>query len=274
MKSPGCCPVVTASAPGLRQPGQQRVPRGRRDERRGQARWLERAPSRVGGRLERVLERRGDEAEASCRLPDQDRPGRVARRGATRRSRRSDAGRHAGASASMAAISLGAEQPDPLGEAPSAFGRGWSCRRSGRRARPSAPPGLGAVQPPGLPGHQPARGRPRALRKSMTNQPCGRTVATISLEGRRVLRVMLEVAEAGEQIDREVHRAGPDRQRPHVGPHQGRVGHLARDAEQRRGQVEPDARGPRRPGRRGRGGPPRRPRRAPASRARRPSARG
>ena len=54
----------------------------------------------------------------------------------------------------------------------------------------------------------------------MTNQPPGRTVATISLERRGMLGVLFEISEAGKEIDGEVHGAGADRQLAHVGTHE------------------------------------------------------
>ena len=120
----------------------------------------------------------------------------------------------------------------------------------------------------GLPGHQPSRARPRALRKSITNHPRGRSVDDHLGERGRVLGVVLEVAEAGEQIDREVHRRRSHRQGPHVRSNQRRGGHVPRDPEERRRQVEAEAARAGRLERRGRGAPPRRRRRAPASPAR------
>jgi hypothetical protein len=55
-----------------------------------------------------------------------------------------------------------------------------------------------------------------------------------------VLLVPVKVAEAGEEIDGEVHGAGPNGEGPHVGPDQRGAGHAASAAEQAGGQVQAD----------------------------------
>ena len=53
--------------------------------------------------------------------------------------------------------------------------------------------------------------------------------------------VALEVAEAGEEIDRQIHRAGPHRQVAHVGPDERGVRHALRDAQQGRREIQAEA---------------------------------
>src|SRR5437867_546916 len=57
--------------------------------------------------------------------------------------------------------------------------------------------------------------------------------------------IPLEVAEAGEQVDREVHGAGTDRKLAHVCADQWSIGHLASQSQQCRGEIEAKTTGPR-----------------------------
>ena len=79
-----------------------------------------------------------------------------------------------------------------------------------------------------------------AFRKSITNHPPGAR-SPPSRPGHRRAPRRGEIAEAGEQVDGQVHRCRAERQRPHVGPNQRRGGQPRATAQQGGREVETEA---------------------------------
>ena len=190
----------------------------------------------------------------------------TSRRAGRRRSRRSSVPTRTPAAASMPPISSGSNSRTRSQNSRPSRGRDRLAHKAAVRRRARVRPRPVRRRASHVSCGTRSRRTASGFRKSITNQPPGRTVDDHLAERGRVFVVALEVAEAGEQVDGEIHRAGPDRQLAHVRADERRAGPLLGDPEQGHREIERRHIAPRRAGTPGRAARRRTRGRAPASR--------